>query len=368
MNALKSMGRWLRKVRGSFAGDTYDSRLKKELANYSDCLDVNALPEIFHYWSDTYIRPMIEEVGASNPDQFFARFLMRSAQNGNGGEVAQFVSIGAGNCDTEVRVAKLLREQGLQQFVIHCLDINPAMLARGMALAEAEGVAAHIQPMHGDFNHWRPGRTFDGVMANQSLHHVVELEDLFASVHDCLADGALFAVSDIIGRNGHARWPEALTAVQSFWTELPDAYRYNQALKRHEPQYINWDCSHEGFEGIRAQDIVPALLQRLHFHCFIGFGNVIDVFVDRNFGHNFNAEAQWDRAFVDRVHAFDEAGLAAGTLTPTHMLAVLGAEAPPDAPFFSRGLSPAAAVHPSIRGAVAAAAPGASAARRVAAG
>src|SRR5690606_40846256 len=98
--------------RGSFAGDTYDSRLKKELANYSDCLDVNALPEIFHYWSDTYIRPMIEEVGASNPDQFFARFLMRSAQNGNGGEVAQFVSIGAGNCDTEVRVAKLLREQG----------------------------------------------------------------------------------------------------------------------------------------------------------------------------------------------------------------------------------------------------------------
>lgn len=94
---------------------------------------------------------------------------------------------------------------------------------------------------------------------------------------------------------------------------------------------------------------MPALLRRLHFHCFIGFGNVIDVFVDRNFGHNFNAGGEWDRSFVDRLHAFDEAGLASGRLTPTHMLAVLGAE-PVDSPFFSRGLTPEASVHPSLRG------------------
>jgi SAM-dependent methyltransferase len=349
MGVITRLKRWLRRrpSPSSQLGQVYAERLAQELAIFADCVDVNALPDIFHYWSDTYVRPMVEEVGASNPDQFFARFLAQSARAASAREPA-FVSIGAGNCDTEVRVAKLLREQGLDRFVIHCLDINPAMLERGAELARAEGVAEHIRPLIGDFNRWRPGRSFDGIMANQSLHHVTALEDLFDSVRQALAPKALFVISDMIGRNGHQRWPEALAAVQTFWRELPDAYRYNQALRRHEREYINWDCSNEGFEGIRAQDIVPALLRALHFHCFIAFGNVVDVFVDRNFGHNFDANADWDRQFVDRLHAFDEAGLAAGELTPTHMMAVLGAE-PAEAPFFSRGLTPESAVHPTLR-------------------
>ncbi len=33
------------------------------------------LPRIFHYWSNKYLRPMLEEFGVSNPDQFFAKYL-----------------------------------------------------------------------------------------------------------------------------------------------------------------------------------------------------------------------------------------------------------------------------------------------------
>ena len=42
------------------------------------------------------------------------------------------------------------------------------------------------------------------------------------------------------------------------------------------------------FEGIRAQDILPLLVERFTFDEFIGFGNVIDPFVDRSFGPNFD--------------------------------------------------------------------------------
>jgi hypothetical protein len=49
--------------------------------------------------------------------------------------------------------------------------------------------------------------------------------------------------------------------------------------------------------------------------------------VDRSFGHHFDPDAEWDRAFIDRVQAHDDAGLAAGLLTPTHMLAVVGNDA-----------------------------------------
>jgi SAM-dependent methyltransferase len=248
------------------------------------------------------------------------------------------VSIGAGNCDTEIRVAKLLRAAGLERFVIECLDINPHMLERGRAMARRERLGAHLAFVEGDFNSWNATWRYAGMMANQSLHHVLHLEGLFDEIGRALDPRASFVISDMIGRNGHQRWPEALAAVHRFWQELPARYRYNHQLQRHEELYENWDCSGEGFEGIRAQDILPLLLERFDFSVYIGLANVIDVFIDRGFGHNFNADCAWDRAFIDRVHAFDEEALRAGSLTPTHMFAVLGPQRRQH--HYSRGLSP----------------------------
>lgn len=129
-------------------------------------------------------------------------------------------------------------------------------------------------------------------------------------------------ISDMIGRNGHQRWPEALAIVKRHWKDLPEDKKFNVLLNRLEVEYDNWDCSKEGFEGIRSQDILPLLVQRFQCERFVGFGNVIDIFVDRCFGHNFSSDSQEDREFIDRVHAEDEAGFASGSLTPTHMVAV----------------------------------------------
>lgn len=322
----------------------YLDRLAAETRIYKDVVDINVLPAIFHYWSNKYLRPMLEEYGVSNPDQFFAKYLRASAER-LGTRCPTFVSIGAGNCDTEVRVAKLLSNAGLRQFTIDCLDMNPHMLARGVDMAAREGVAEHIVPVNADFNEWRATREYSAVMANQSLHHVVNLEGLFDEIKCGLSTGGYLVVSDIIGRNGHQRWPEALEAIQNFWRELPESYRYNRQLDRYEDVFDDWDCSQESFEGIRAQDILPLLLERFDFELFIGFANVVDVFVDRSFGHNFDADAEWDRAFIDRLHAFDERGLAAGTLTPTHMMAVLTQQ--PAAHVFARGVTPQQSVRRS---------------------
>jgi SAM-dependent methyltransferase len=250
-----------------------------------------------------------------------------------------FVSIGSGNCDTEVEVAKLLQERGLASFRIECVDINPDMLERGRKLAADEGLTDVVVPISGDFNSWEPARMYDGIFANQSLHHVVNLEGLFDAMYLALDERGSLVVNDMIGRNGHMRWPEALAPLQAFWKELPPEYRYNQQLKRMEEEFDDWDCSQYGFEGIRSQDVLPLLAERFEFETFTGFGNVVDIFIDRSFGHHFDAEGEWDRDFIDRVHAYDEAGLATGTLTPTHMLAILRKQ-PVAEPFFSRGLSP----------------------------
>jgi hypothetical protein len=187
-------------------------------------------------------------------------------------------------------------------------------------------VSDRIHAVEADFNEWIPLREYDAVMANQSLHHVLRLENLLDQVKSCLKQGGLFIVSDMIGRNGHQRWPRALRLVRQFWRRLPPSYRFNQKLQRYEEMFEDWDCSKEGFEGVRSEEILPLLVERFQFHFFFAFANVIEPFVDRHFGHHFNANAEWDRAFIDEVARCDEEAIRAGRIKPTHMMSVLSNE------------------------------------------
>jgi SAM-dependent methyltransferase len=331
-------------LRRKYARTDYSAKLTEETDTYKDEADINRLPAIFDYWSNKYLVPMLSELEVGNPDEFFAKYLHEGARATQAAHPV-FVSLGAGNCDTEVRVARLLLESGLARFTLECVDMNPHMLARGRQLAQAQGVERHLTFAQTDLNAWKPAGQYSAMMANQSLHHMLNLEGVFDEVRRALQPSGYFVVSDIIGRNGHQRWPEALKAVRRFWKELPRDYRFNQQLERQETVYENWDCSHEAFEGIRAQDILPSLMQRFHFRVFFGFCNAIDVFIDRSFGHHFDPARDWDRDFIDRVHAFDEASLLNGELTPTHMMAVL-CTLPAGNPVYVRGLTPEQSLRP----------------------
>ncbi len=320
----------------------YAARLDEERRHYDGVSEFDDLPPIYHYWSHTFVRPMIEPLGCSNPIELLAHYLHEGARR-TGAPRPAFISFGSGDANGELQVARLLEAADLADFTIECLEMNPALIERASAAAAAAGLSSRVTFVQGDFNEWKPSRTYDGVMANQSLHHVSNLEGLFDAVREALAPGATFVTSDIIGRNGHQRWPEARHFVDRFWRDLPEAYRYNCQLRRYEETFEDWDCSSQGFEGIRAQDVLPLLIQRFAFEVFVGFGAAIDPFVDRGFGPNFKADAPWDRAFIDRVHDCDERALLAGVLTPTHMMAVLRRESC-ESPYFARGLRPDACV------------------------
>lgn len=317
-------------------GPAYFLKAAIEQANYADVSEVHDLPSIHDYWSNTYLLPKVREFGFSQAEEFFAQWALKSFSSGQ----ARILSIGSGNCDMEVRVAKLLGERDC---IIECLDLNRDMLARGRALAEREGVASRLAFTQGDFNTWRPSERYAAVIANQALHHVTGLEHLYDAVAEALAPGGRFIVSDMIGRNGHQRWPEARRIVDEFWRELPPKYRYNIQLGRTEDVFLDWDHSVAGFEGIRAQDVLPLLVERFQFEMFLPFANLIDPFIDRAFGGNFDPQRQFDRTFIDRVHARDEAEIAAGRITPTHMFAVMSV-AKPVQQLFWKGLTPAACV------------------------
>lgn len=302
----------------------YDARIAAEIKTFAEDEVVHDLPPIFHYWSNKYLLPKIEAFGFRHPDDFFVKQFAARMTDASASGTRHFISIGAGNCDTEVRVAKALLAEGHDGFVIECLELNPAMIERGRAYALEQGVADHIRPVIGDFNQWTPDKPYHAVMANQSLHHVLNLEGLFDSVRDAIrpTNGTL-VTSDMIGRNGHLRWPEALAIVEEYWQRLAPRYRYDRQLRRQEDAFVNWDCSVEGFEGIRAQDILPLLIRRFHFDMFVPFSNIISPFIDRSFGPNFDVESPEDRALIDEIHARDEREMLSGRIKPTQMFAVL---------------------------------------------
>lgn len=315
--------------------EDYQARLANEESFYRDSVVVHNLPAIYHYWSETYLLPKLQAAGFANLSALFGDPLRAACERKNGG-AARFLSIGAGNCDVEIDLAAALRAAGHSNFVIDCLDLNPAMLQRGREAAAERGLGANIAPLQADFNQWQPTAEYDAVVANQALHHVLNLEGLFAGIKASLQPDGCFVISDMIGRNGHLRWPEALTIIHEYWRRLPHSHRFNWQFKRYEAMFEDWDCSLDGFEGIRSQDILPLLAEHFHFDRFVAFGNLIDPFVDRSFGHNFDIEDAWDRAFIDEVHARDEAEMAAGILTPTHLFAVVDLKPEANPPHVAR--------------------------------
>ena len=303
-------------------GNKPQNRLRQEIKRFKSCRNVHQLPAIFHYWSNKYLVPKYLPFGFGNPKEFFHLYMMRCCRRYTS-EDCRFISIGSGNCDFETEIARMLLKSGVSNFVLECLDVNQYMLKRGRALAEENGMLNHMRFVCSDINLWKPVEPYHLVMVNQALHHFVELESLFDNIHKALHPEGYFVADDMIGRNGHMRWPEALAIVHELWKELPDRYKYNHQLKRMEIEYENWDCSKVGFEGIRSQDILPLLLKKFHFDLFVGFGNVIDIFVDRGFGHNFDPNRKFDTEFIDRVHAIDEQSIKSGVIKPTHMTAAM---------------------------------------------
>jgi SAM-dependent methyltransferase len=312
---------------------SYDDALAAEKAFYQNCVDVHALPPIFHYWSNRYLLPKFQSFGFASAAEMFAQHFADACERSRH---PRFVSLGAGNCDLEIQLAQSVK---LHDFSLDCVDLNPAMLERGRLAADSAGLSSHLHFILADLNRWQPTSEYDCVIANQSLHHVVNLEGLFDRVKQCLRPGGEFLISDMIGRNGHQRWPEALRNVREFWRQLPPSYRFNRLVGYYEEMYENWDCSVEGFEGVRSQDILPLLVDRFHFQLFLPYGNVIDPFIDRAFGYRFDPAAVWDRAFIDAVHRRDEEEIASGGIKPTHMVAVVGNE-PCAAPRFFEHLPP----------------------------
>jgi SAM-dependent methyltransferase len=312
----------------SAATAAYEQRLRAECVTFADQVNIHdALPPAFHHWSERHVRPKLRALGVDSLTDFFVDPLVEQASRLTRDAVV--LSIGSGNGEQELGWLEEAARRGATNLRLRLLEINPSMQRRAAGLAEALGLADRVELVEADFNTWTADAEHDVVIANQALHHVTELEHLYRELHAGLSPSGVLLVSDIIGRNGHRRWPEALEVVERLWATLPPHLRRNAITGEVDEAFPDLDCSDVGFEGIRAQDVLPLLLDTFHPELFLGFANVADPFMDRVYGANFDLGTPSDLRFVDQLGVLDDVLIDAGVLTPTHLVATFRTEPAP---------------------------------------
>ena len=299
---------------------SYEDRIKSQIQQYAETINMHDLPDIFHVWSHEFMGPGMQKVfGTQSIDQMYALAFQEAWQPGGG--TGRILSVGCGDGAVEIGVATLLIEQGFTDFRFVCADLSPILLGHLKAAVKAKNLDRYFETYEGDLNIAELDGQFDVIMANHSLHHIEALERLFEFVKSSLKDTGIFATSDMIGRNGHMRWRECAVVVEHLWPLLTPEQRYHIQLGRYSEEFLDHDCSTVGFEGIRSQDILPIMLEDLYPYKFFGCGGFIDLMIDRAYGHSYDPKKPADVQLVRFMATMNDVMLDAGIIKPTIMIA-----------------------------------------------
>ena len=267
-----------------------------------------------------FLGPMVEQAfGAADLHSAYARTIAEAiARTGN----PTVYSLGCGEGAEELTVLRRADALGLPPFRIIGLELSPITGARAMAAAAAAGMADRLVIENCDLNTGLPGHAPIGaVMAHHTLHHIVGLEGLFDSIATRLEDEGSFVTFDMIGRNGHRRWPEVMGLIRRLWPMLPADRQYDHIFARPMPRFQDWDCAIQGFEGVRAQDILRLIAERFDAARFVAWGGLSETFLNYRTAPSFDPADATDRIFLSRIQQLESALLEARCTTPTEMAA-----------------------------------------------
>jgi SAM-dependent methyltransferase len=319
--------------------DEYQQRLQAQKNQYQTGAEIHELPQIFHYWSHKFLRPRMEAVfNVTSVRDFYAKPFASRLEAALG--QIKFVSIGSGDCNSEVEITEYLLSLGHRNFSFICLEVSDTLIREAKSKVRAKGLDSHVHVINFDVNRETLDFPVHGFMAHHSLHHIMELERLFSMIDACLDPSGCFLTMDMIGRNGHMRWPETLGFIDALWNVIDDSKKFSHQFREYHPKFVNHDCSNEGFEGIRAQDIMPLLVSRFSFTHFCAVGGLIDIFIDRNYGPNFNVTNPIDICFIDFVEELNSNLIKLGFVKPTMLYAAMTKKDPAVKPRIIGSLTP----------------------------
>ncbi len=270
--------------------ERYAQLARREAAHWGS---VTHDPENPQIWDD----PVLQELFFGAEERWF---VARAATLG-----PRLLELGCGEGDLALELARRGRD-------VTAIDLSPERIAAARARVTGGGGPAFVA---GDLNYMElPAGPFDGVVAHDALHHILELDALLGRVERVLKPGGTLLVLDYAGLGRVAR-VGAAAVLAVFPTYLP--YRRKWALRRRLGAFFATERDkraalargtgaplHDAspFEGISQESIVPAIARRfevIEHREFLPFFWYLAPKL--RLGPLRHAAARWFRAWDDRL-------------------------------------------------------------------
>jgi 2-polyprenyl-3-methyl-5-hydroxy-6-metoxy-1,4-benzoquinol methylase len=139
----------------------------------------------------------------------------------------------------------------------HGVDISEQAIAEAQETAKREDLPLSYEV--GDLNFLElPKKTYDLVVAQTSLHHVLFLEHVAEQIHGCLKDDGYLWVHDFIGETQGQYDPKRLSLINRLLAILPEKFRANRMSGRIKTKVTSPEPGRlsSPFEKIRSGEIV----------------------------------------------------------------------------------------------------------------
>jgi 2-polyprenyl-3-methyl-5-hydroxy-6-metoxy-1,4-benzoquinol methylase len=306
----------------------YTSKLEKEKKFYNmydqNSRDRNLL-EIFNYWSLKNVSPRIKQVfGYESQLATISECIIDLSDNT---DEVKILSLGCGSCNFEIQIAQYLHAKEHTNFKLYCNDVSEASLNLAQSRLDVnlnKFFNFELIDLNTDFNNYN--QKFDIIICEQILHHVQELELLFKKISNLLKKDGFIFINDVIGKNGHQKWPESLELINLIYENMPEKYKYNNQLNLLDEKFPNRDYSLECNEGVRSQDVLPLLIDFFNCEKFVYYGGITDIFIEPAYGPNFNIKNESEKLFIDTICNFNEYFINKDIIKPTLMFGLFRAK------------------------------------------
>jgi len=170
-----------------------------------------------------------------------------------------------------------------------------------------------------DGNTWSmPHNQYDFVYASHALHHIEDLEHLFAQVAATLQPGGVLFASDYIGPSRMQYSDAHLAAMNQALGTLPEVKRLDRfgvlkstIARRPVELYLRHDPS----EAARSAEIIP-VMRRFFDVEVVPMGMSLSFEVLLDIAHNFDPDDDADNALIDGIMQMEQQAERAGEAEP----------------------------------------------------